>query len=102
MTELGRGLCLEPYVQSIILGGGLIGQAGNDSQKDTWLAGIASGELKAAVGLQEPQSFYDLNNVETRAEKNGEGYALNGRKAVVISGHCADLIAMPTASACLP
>lgn len=92
MTELGRGLCLEPYVQSIILGGGLIGQAGNDPQKDTWLAGIASGELKAAVGLQEPQSFYDLNNVETRAEKNGEGYALNGRKAVVISGHCADLI----------
>ncbi len=92
MTELGRGLCLEPYMQSVILGGGLIGQAGNDSQKETWLAGIASGELKAAVGLQEPQSFYDLNNVETHAEKNSEGYVLNGRKAVVIGGHCADLI----------
>ncbi|MDF0751651.1 acyl-CoA dehydrogenase [Marinobacter sp. 71-i] len=92
MTELGRGLCLEPYLQSIILGGGLIGQAGNDSQKDVWLSGIASGELKAAVGLQEPQSFYDLNNVETRAEKSGEGFVLNGRKAVVIGGHCADLI----------
>lgn len=92
MAELGRGLCLEPYMQSVILGGGLIGQAGNDRQKENWLAGIASGELKAAVGLQEPQSFYDLNNVETRAEKNGEGYLLSGRKAVVIGGHCADLI----------
>ena len=92
MTELGRGLCLEPYLQSVILGGGLIGQAGNDTQKETWLAGIASGELKAAVGLQEPQSFYDLNDVETRADKNDEGYVLNGRKAVVIGGHCADLI----------
>ncbi len=92
MAELGRGLCLEPYLQSVVLGGGLISQAGNDSQKETWLAGIASGELKAAVGLQEPQSFYDLNNVESRAEKNGDGYVLNGRKGVVIGGHCADLI----------
>ena len=96
MAELGRGLCLEPYLQSIVFAGGLISHAGNDSQKDNWLSGIASGELKAAVGLQEPQSFYDLNDVETRAEKsgggNGEGYVLNGRKAVVIGGHCADVI----------
>ncbi|MCK0162372.1 acyl-CoA dehydrogenase [Marinobacter sp. S6332] len=92
MTELGRGLCLEPYLQSVIFGGGLISHAGNDSQKETWLGGIASGELQAAVALQEPQSFYDLNNVETRAEKKDGGYLLNGRKAVVIGGHCADVI----------
>jgi len=92
MTELGRGLCLEPYLQSVILGGGLIAQAGSDSQQEQWLGGIASGELKAAVALQEPQSFYDLNDVATRAEKSGDGYVLNGRKAVVIAGHCADLI----------
>ncbi|WP_417501839.1 acyl-CoA dehydrogenase family protein [Marinobacter sp.] len=92
MTELGRGLCLEPYLQSVIFGGGLIGHAGSDSQKEIWLGGIASGELQAAVALQEPQSFYDLNNVETRAEKKDGGYLLNGRKAVVIGGHCADVI----------
>ena len=92
MAELGRGLCLEPYMQSVILGGGLISHAGSASQHEKWLGGIASGELKAAAGLQEPQSFYDLNNVETHAGKNGEGYVLNGRKAVVIGGHCADVI----------
>ena len=92
MTELGRGLCLEPYLQSVVFGGGLISQAGNDSQKDVWLSGIASGELQAAVALQEPQSFYDLNDVQTRAEKKDGGFVLNGRKAVVIGGHCADLI----------
>jgi alkylation response protein AidB-like acyl-CoA dehydrogenase len=92
MTELGRGLCLEPYLQSVIFGGGLINQAGNDSQKENWLAGIASGELQAAVALQEPQSFYNLNDVETRAEKTDGGYVLNGRKAVVIGGHCAGII----------
>ncbi len=99
MTELGRGLCLEPYLQSVILAGGLIEQAGSNSQKERWLAGIASGERKAAVGLQEPQSFYDLNSVETRAQRNGEGYVLNGRKAVVIGGHCADLIVVSARTA---
>lgn len=99
MTELGRGLCLEPYLQSVILAGGLIAQAGSNSQKERWLAGIASGEQKAAAGLQEPQSFYDLNSVETRAERNGEGYVLNGRKAVVIGGHCADLIVVSARTA---
>ena len=92
MTELGRGLCLEPYIQSVILGGGLISQAGSDTQKEQWLEGIATGQLKVAVGLQEPQSFYNLDDVETRAEKSGDGYTLNGRKAVVIGGHCADLL----------
>lgn len=92
MTELGRGLCIEPYLQSVVLGGGLISQAGNSEQQEQWLGGIASGEIRAAVGLQEPQSFYNLNDVETRAEKSGEGYTLNGRKAVVIGGHCADVL----------
>ncbi|MBD3658350.1 acyl-CoA dehydrogenase [Marinobacter sp.] len=92
MTELGRGLCLEPYLQSVILGGGLLSQAGNASQHEAWLGGVASGELKVAVALQEPQSYYNLNDVATRAEKSADGYLLNGRKAVVIGGHCADLI----------
>ncbi|MDY6816980.1 MAG: acyl-CoA dehydrogenase [Pseudomonadota bacterium] len=92
MTELGRGLCIEPYLQSVVLGGGLVSQSGNDQQKEQWLGGIASGETRAAVALQEPQSFYDLNDVETRAEKSGDGYVLNGRKAVAIGGHCADLL----------
>ncbi|GAA3956267.1 acyl-CoA dehydrogenase family protein [Allohahella marinimesophila] len=87
MTELGRGLCLEPYMQSVILAGGLIDQLGSDHQKQTLLTGIASGEFIAAVGLQEPQSHYNLDDVETRAERLENGYRLNGRKAVVIGGH---------------
>lgn len=92
MTELGRGLCIEPYLQSVVLGGGLISQAGNEQQKEQWLAGIATGETQLAVGLQEPQSFYNTNDVETTAEKTDSGYVLNGRKAVVIGGHSANLL----------
>ena len=92
MTELGRGLCLEPYLQSVVLGGGILSQAGNAQQQEQHLAGVATGELKVAVGLQEPQSFYNTNDVETTAEKTDSGYVLNGRKAVVIGGHSANLL----------
>lgn len=92
MTQLGRGLCLEPYLQSVILGGGLIAQAGNDEQQKKWLPQVASSELQVAVALQEPQSFYNLDDVETRVERTGDSYTLNGRKAVVIGGHTAGLI----------
>src|SRR5690606_26163456 len=74
MSALGRGLGLEPYLQSVILGGGLLSQAGTASQHEAWLGGVASGELKVAVALQEPQSYYDLNDVATRAEKSADGY----------------------------
>tara|TARA_R100000322_G_scaffold157175_2_gene116999 strand:- start:9853 stop:10995 length:1143 start_codon:yes stop_codon:yes gene_type:complete len=90
MTELGRGLCLEPYLQSIVFGGGLINQAGSDEQKNELLPQIAAGTLKVAPALLEPQSRYNLHDVATKAESDGDGYRLSGRKAVVIGGHCAD------------
>ncbi len=92
MQELGRGLCLEPYLQSIVLGGGLINHAGNEEQKKQLLPDISTGNTRVAVGLQEAQSFYNINNVESTAKKTENGYVLNGRKSVVIGGHCADLL----------
>ena len=92
MKELGRGICLEPYMESVIFAGGLITQLGSDSQKDELLAGIASGELQAAVALDEPNSHYQLAEVQTTAKQQGDSWSLTGRKAVVIGGHTAGKI----------
>lgn len=92
LTELGRGLCLEPYLQSVVHGGGLIAQLGSEAQKDHWLPRIASGEAQLAVALEEPQSHYQLHDVQTRAEQAGDGWKLSGRKAVVIGGQSATAI----------
>lgn len=92
MKELGRGICLEPYMESVIFAGGLITQLGSDTQKDELLAGIASGELQAAVALDEPNSHYQLSEVQTTAKQQGESWNLTGRKAVVIGGHTAGKI----------
>ena len=92
MTELGRGLTLEPYLQSVILGGGLLAQLGSAAQKESLLAEVAAGSLQLAVALEEPTSLYNLADVATTAKAANGGYVLNGRKAVVIGGQSAGKI----------
>jgi len=92
MTELGRGLCLEPYLQSQIHAGGLLQQLGNAEQHERLLPVVVSGELQLALALEEPHSHYHLQHVQTRAERVDGGWELSGRKAVVIGGHSAGLL----------
>jgi len=90
--ELGRGLCLEPWLHSVIFAGGLIDQLGSATQKDELLPQVASGQLQLAVALDEPQSHYQLQDVQTRAEAVNGGWSLNGRKSVVVGGQSAGLV----------
>ncbi|SEQ39294.1 Acyl-CoA dehydrogenase [Azotobacter beijerinckii] len=92
MTELGRGLCLEPYLQSQIHAGGLLQQLGGAEQRKRLLPVVIAGELQLAVALEEPQSHYHLHHVQTRAVRVEGGWELCGRKAVVIGGHSAGLL----------
>ena len=92
MEQLGKGICLEPYMESVVLAGGLIGQLGSDAQKEELLGGIATGELQAAVALDELNSHYDLANVTTTATEQGGSWSLSGRKGVVIGGQTAGKI----------
>ena len=92
MTELGRGLCLEPFLHSVIFAGGLVDQLGNAAQKDTLLPQVGSAGLQLAVALDEPQSHYQLHDVQTIAEPVSGGWKLNGRKSVIIGGQSAGLI----------
>jgi alkylation response protein AidB-like acyl-CoA dehydrogenase len=92
MTELGRGLCLEPYLHSVIFAGGLIAQLGSSAQKDRLLPQVGSASLQLAVALDEPQSHYQLHDVQTVAEPVAGGWKLNGRKSVIIGGQSAGLV----------
>ncbi|MCP1419143.1 alkylation response protein AidB-like acyl-CoA dehydrogenase [Pseudomonas laurylsulfativorans] len=92
--ELGRGLCLEPWLHSVILAGGLIEQLGSATQKDQLLPQVASARLQLAVALDEPHSHYQLNDVQTRAEAVTGGWTINGRKSMVVGGQSAGLIVL--------
>jgi alkylation response protein AidB-like acyl-CoA dehydrogenase len=92
MAELGRGLCLEPYLPSVIFAGGLINQVGSKAQKESLLPVIGDASLQLAVALDEPHSHYQLHDVQTVAEPVSGGWTLNGRKSVVVGGQSAGLI----------
>ncbi|MNN25913.1 Acyl-CoA dehydrogenase, short-chain specific [compost metagenome] len=53
---------------------------------------VAGAQLQLAVALDEPQSHYQLHDVQTRAEATAGGWKLSGHKSVVIGGHSAELI----------
>lgn len=97
--EFGRSLTLEPFLASVVLGGGAVRLAGSPQQQEVLLAGVIGGETRLAAAFLEPQSRYDLSDVETRAEPCSDGYALTGRKAVVIGGDCADTIVVSARTA---
>ena len=90
--ELGRGLCLEPFLYSVVFGGGLVEQLGSQAQKSELLPQVAAASLQLAVALEEPQSHYQLHDVQTRASATQGGWTLDGRKAVVVGGHSANLL----------
>ena len=82
MEELGRGLVVEPYLPTVVLCGGILNRYGSDAQKEQ-LAGIIGGEDIWALAYSEPQSRFNPADVLTSAKADGDGYVLNGTKAVV-------------------
>jgi pimeloyl-CoA dehydrogenase small subunit len=82
--EFGKGLVIEPYLQTVVIGGNFFRHGGTDAQKEEHIAGIIGGETIIAFAYSEPKSRFDLNDVSTTAKKDGAGYVLNGHKAVVL------------------
>ena len=95
MQQFGRGLIVEPYLANIVLAGGVLRRAASASQKKKLLQPLISGELQAALAVTEPQSRYDLANIETTATKDGDDWIITGRKGVVLNGGNAGLLIIP-------
>jgi alkylation response protein AidB-like acyl-CoA dehydrogenase len=70
--------------------GPLILRLGTPAQRDTFLPGIARGDLAFCIGLSEPDSGSDLASLRTRADRVDGGWVLNGRKIWTTFGHLCD------------
>ncbi len=92
MEAFGRGLVVEPYLATVILGGGLLAFGGGEAQQSELLPQLAEGKLMLAFAYAEPQSRFNLADVETTAKKQKGGYVLSGRKSVVLHAPSADKI----------
>jgi alkylation response protein AidB-like acyl-CoA dehydrogenase len=92
MQELGRGIVVEPYLATVVLGGSAVANVGNAAQREALLPGVVAGERQLALAYGEPQSRHDLHDVATTARRDGSGYVLSGKKAVVLNGATADTL----------
>lgn len=90
MEAFGRALTLEPYLATVVLGGGLLRHGGNSKQQEL-IPKIAAGELTLAVGAAEPNSAAgEAADVATRARPLDGGWVLDGEKTLVLHGASAD------------
>jgi alkylation response protein AidB-like acyl-CoA dehydrogenase len=92
MRAFGRALVLEPYLSTAVVGASLIGSAGTLDQKRSILPGVVEGSRRIALAALEPGARFDFHDVRTTARRRGEGYVINGKKAVVLHGDSADTL----------
>ncbi|HKZ05126.1 MAG TPA: acyl-CoA dehydrogenase family protein [Methylomirabilota bacterium] len=69
-----------------------ISEFGTDAQKRRYLPGLCDGTLVGVHAMSEPGSGSDAFALKTRAERDGDGYRLNGTKTFISNGPVADVI----------
>lgn len=90
MEAFGRALALEPYLASVVLGGGAVRLGGSEAMRAAVLPAVAAGERKLAFAHAERQARYDLADVASTARRDGGGFVLDGAKSLVLHGDSAD------------
>ena len=89
MESFGRALALEPFLATVVLGGGFLRHGGTPEQCAALLPRIVDGSLTFAFAQTERHSRYDLADISTTAMRDGAAWVLDGEKGVVLHGDTA-------------
>ncbi len=89
MEEFGRGIVVEPYLATAVLGAGVLATIGGH---DDLLESVIAGEVKLAFAHYEPEARYNPKRIDSNALKDGDGYTLTGEKSVVAHAGEADYL----------
>ena len=81
MDEMQALAVPSPLQFNVFMVGPVIARFGNEEQKRRFLPGTASLDIWWGQGFSEPGAGSDLSGLQTRAEKNGDTYVVNGQKA---------------------
>jgi alkylation response protein AidB-like acyl-CoA dehydrogenase len=87
VEELSRGwISISGVVNTHFIGSYLLMKFGTDEQKEHFLPKMATGELRAAFSLSEPEVGSDVQGIKSTAAKDGDAWVLNGQKMWVTNG----------------
>jgi alkylation response protein AidB-like acyl-CoA dehydrogenase len=90
--EIGRVIAPEPFIEAVVLAGGLIAAVGTDEQKGELLAAIAEGTSVPAFAHAEIGTRWSASASAVTATQAGEGWTLTGVKEPVPHGARADVL----------
>src|ERR1700740_2157072 len=91
MEEIGRTLMPSPFLSTAVLAASALSRGGSAAQKAEHLPKISAGELLAALAVDEGLKHRPLQT-KLQAVRSGNGFRLNGSKALVVDGHVAALM----------
>src|SRR6059036_1330984 len=88
VEELSRGwISISGVVNTHFIGSYLLMKFGTDEQKERLLPKMATGEIRAAFSLSEPEVGSDVQGIKTTAKPAGDGvWEINGQKMWVTNG----------------
>jgi len=93
VEELSRGwISISGIINTHFIGSYLLMKYGTDEQKEKYLPRMATGEIRAAFSLSEPEVGSDVQALKTNAKKDGDFYVINGQKMWVTNGLRSDLV----------
>ncbi|PKV82265.1 acyl-CoA dehydrogenase family protein [Nocardia fluminea] len=82
--ELGRALVVEPYVDTVVIGAGLLRRCGG-AAAEPLLRQIVAGAARTAFAALEPTSGHTMRDLSTTARRDGDEWVIDGSKTVVTS-----------------
>ena len=92
LEEMGRSLLCAPYFSSAVMAANTLMLSGDESAKQAYLPGIASGETRGTFAFTEQNGRWDEPGVTMAATAKNGAWRLDGVKMYVLDGHTADLL----------
>jgi acyl-CoA dehydrogenase len=89
------------FVLTPVFGGIGIARHGSEAQKEAYLPRIASGDMRFSMGLTEATAGTNTLNIETRAERDGDEFVVDGQKTFISGVENADSMLLITRTAAL-
>jgi butyryl-CoA dehydrogenase len=95
IEELAAGwMSLSGILNTHVMVATLVGSHGTKAQQQRWLPVLATGDVRAALSLSEPDAGSDTGALRCRATRDGDEYLINGTKGWVTNGARAGLVAL--------
>jgi len=91
MEEIGRSLMPSPFLSTAVVAVSALARGRSSAQKSEYLPKISAGHLLASLAIDEGAKHRPYQT-ELKAVRSGNGFKLNGAKALVVDGHVADLL----------